>query len=214
MSIAEWWKKSSAQASEAHYALRFDAREIAEIRRGILSASAKRKLEMRLQNLKKRNRFLLIGCGAPLTLFGLTMLGVLGFVFFRALIGSSENPIAWFLVSLFTLVIVGMAVYFAKILFEWQKRKSATAVDLQGNRVKIDRGKVFIKITRTENSFNIEYSMNGAGYLLPDDAIGWEIHTHFFGGPNITGQTSRETAEDYVFYSLPESKLLVHFESA
>jgi hypothetical protein len=142
------------------------------------------------------------------------MLVALGFVFIWAFISSFRNPFVWFAVILFSIVVCVMAVFFVKILFEWQRHKSQTSIDLQGNRVGIDRGKVFIEITRTENSFNINYSMNGIKYVLPDDAIGWEIHTHFFGSPNITGQTSRETKEDYVFYCLPNSKLLLHFEPA
>jgi hypothetical protein len=214
MSFAEWWKKSSKEASEAHYALRFDENELYEMRRGILSDSAKRKVGQRLGSLKKRNRFLLIGCGIPLSLIGLSILVTLGFVFLRALFGSSRNPIVWFMIALFVVVTSVITIFFAKILFEWRRHKSQTAIDLQGSAVGIDKGKVFIKITRSENSFNINYSMNGVEYVLPDDAIGWEIHTHFFGGPNITGQSSRETKEDYIFYCLPNSKLLLHFESA
>jgi hypothetical protein len=59
-------EKKFERASEAHYALRFDENELYEMRRGILSDSAKRKVSQRLGSLKKRNRFLLIGCGIPL----------------------------------------------------------------------------------------------------------------------------------------------------
>jgi hypothetical protein len=214
MDFFDWWKKSSKEASEAHYALRFDQGELNEIRHGNLSDSAKRKVQSRMASLKKRSIALWIGCGIPSVLFALTVLSILGFVFFRAFWQNARNPIVWFLVILFLFVTIAILLFAVKIFFEWRRRRSGTFVDLESNKVGIARGKVFIKISRTENSFNISYFMNNVGYILFDDALGWEIHTHFFGGPNITGQVSRETKEDYIFYYLPESKRLLHFESA
>lgn len=214
MDFVEWWKNSSKEASEAHYALRFDTRELNEIRRGLLTDSAKRKVQGRLNSLKKRNTFLWIGCGIPALLFGFLIIFLLGFFFFRALWQSPSNPIAWAFVVFFVFVVtimLGLGIY---ALFLWLRRRSSTATDLQSNRVGIEKGKIFIKISRSENGFNISYLMKDIEYILFDDAIGWEIHTHFFGGSNITGQSSRETTEDYIFYFLPESKRLLHFELA
>ncbi|MBX7170771.1 MAG: hypothetical protein K1X72_07425 [Pyrinomonadaceae bacterium] len=214
MDFVERWKKSSKEASEAHYALRFDERELNDIRRGFLNDSAKQKILARYNSLKKRNTFLWIGCGIPFLLVGLIGISLLGFVFIRALWQNSSNPIAWIFVGFFVLVVtlmLGLGIY---VLVIWLRRRNSTANDFLTNKVGISRGKVFIKISRTENSFNISYWMNGVEYILFDDAIGWEIHTHFFGGPNITGQTDRETKEDYIFYFLPESKRLLHFELA
>jgi hypothetical protein len=214
MDFVEWWKKTSKEASEAHYALRFDEGELNEIRRGSLSDSAEGKVRSRLASLKKRSIALWIGCGIPSVLFALTAISVLGFVFFRAFWQNARNPIVWILIIFFLFVTIAILLFAVKIFFEWQRRRSGTAVDLQSNKVGIARGKVFIKISHTENSFNISYFMNNVEYILFDDALGWEIHTHFFGGPNITGQSSRETREDYIFYFLPESKRLLHFELA
>lgn len=214
MDFVEWWKNSSKEASEAHYALRFDAMELSEIRRGFLTDSAQHKVQKRLNSLKKRNIFLWIGCGLPCLLLGLLIVSILGFVFFRALWQNSSNPIAWIFSIFFVVVMTIMLSLGMYALFLWARRKSSTATDLKNNKVGIEKGKVFVKITRSGNSFNISYLMKDIEYILFDDAIGWEIHTHFFGGPNITGQTSRETTEDYIFYFLPESKRLLHFELA
>jgi hypothetical protein len=214
MGFVEWWKKSSQEASEAHYALRFSDPELNEIRRGILTDSAKRKVEGRLSSLKKRNTFLWIGCGIPALLIGLTIIMVLGFVFLRLLWQNPSHPVGWLFSGFYVLVVGLMLIFFIKILFEWLRRRGSTGVDLRGNKVGIHKGKVFIKISRTENSFNIIYFMNNVEFILIDDAIGWEIHGHFFGGPNVTGQASRETKEDYIFYCLPQSKRLLHFELA
>jgi hypothetical protein len=212
MDFVEWWKKSSETASEAHYALRFDADELNEMQRGILTDSAKRKVEARLNSLTKRNQILWIGCGIPSLLIGLLILTTLGFFFFRALWYSSRSPIAWVLVIFFIFVVTVMLIGGVYVIALWQRRKMLTRLDLRGNKIGIQRGKVFINISRTENGFNISYVMNGTEYVLFDDAIGWEIHMHFFGSPNITGQTNRETEEDYIFYCLPESKRLLHWE--
>jgi hypothetical protein len=214
MDFVEWWKKSSKEASEAHYALRFDEPELSEIRRGFLNDSAKRKLEGRLSSLKKRNTFLWLGCGIPFLLLGLLIITLLGFFFFRALWQNPGNPIAWIFSIFFVVVVTIMLGLGGYLLVVWLRRRSSTGVDLQSNKVGIYRGKVFIKISRSENSFNISYLMNTTEFILIDDAIGWEIHTHFFGGPNITGQVSRQTKEDYIFYCLPESKRLLYFELA
>lgn len=214
MGFIEWWKRSSKEASEAHYALRFDDSELNDIRRGFLTDSAKSKILARFNALKKRNTFLWIGCGIPFLLIGLVIILTLGFFFFRALWQSSGNPIAWIFVGFFVLVVSAMFGLGIYVLALWLRRRNSTAKDFQTNKVGIERGKVFIKISRSENSFNISYWMNGVEYILFDDAIGWEIHTHFFGSPNITGQSSRETQEDYIFYFLPESKRLLHFELA
>ena len=214
MDLVEWWKKSSKEASEAHYALRFDERELNDIRRGFLNDSAKQKILARYNSLKKRNTFLWIGCGIPFLLVGLAGISLLGFFFIRALWQNPGNPIAWIFVGFFVLFVTLMFGFGIYVLVKWLRRRISTKQDFQSNKVGIERGKVFIKISRTENSFNISYWMNGVEYILFDDAIGWEIQTHFFGGPNITGQTDRETKEDYIFYFLPESKRLLHFELA
>lgn len=214
MDFVEWWKKSSKEASDAHYALRFDENELNDIRRGFLNDSAKNKVLARFNALKKRNTFLWLGCGIPFLLIGLAIILTLGFFFFRALWQSSGNPIVWIFVGFFVLVvgtIFGLGVY---VLTLWLRRRNSTAKDFQNDKVGVERGKVFIKISRSENSFNISYLMNEVEFILFDDAMGWEIHTHFFGGPNVTGQTSRETKEDYIFYFLPESRRLLHFELA
>jgi hypothetical protein len=214
MDFVEWWKKSSKEASEAHYALRFDANELNDIRRGFLSDSAGRKLQARLKSLKKRNTFIWLGCGIPALLMFLLMTFVLGFFFFRALWQHPGNPIMWIFSAMLVIFILTMSGFGGYLLVVWVRRRSSTATDLKGNKVGIYRGRVFIKISHSENSFNISYFIKGVEFILFDDAIGWEIHTHFFGGPNITGQKSRETKEEYIFYCLPGSKRLLHFELA
>ncbi len=153
MDLVEWWKKSSKEASEAHYALRFDEGELNDIRCGFLNDSAKQKILARYNSLKKRNTFLWIGCGIPFLLVGLAGISLLGFFFIRALWQNSSNPIAWVFVGFFVLVVsimLGLGIY---VLVIWLRRRNSTKRDFLTNKVGISRGKVFIKISRTENSF-------------------------------------------------------------
>lgn len=214
MDFVEWWKKSSKEASDTHFALRFDDHELNQLRHGLLSDLAKRKVQARLNALKKRNKLMLFGCGLPLAGIGLAALAIFGYVFFQALSVSVRNPIAWFLVTLFVIVVTTMLIFFLKILFEWQRRKNSTAIDLKDNKIALESGKVLVKIERSEDGFNFIYSINGFPFSVLEDVIGWEIHTHFFAGANITGQTDRETIEIYNFFFLPKSRILLHFEFA
>jgi hypothetical protein len=213
MGFFEWWKKSSAEASAAHYALRFDAREIAEMRGGLLNESAKAKLRRRFKGVGNINRMLLVGCGIPLGIFMVGAASLLGFVFFRAL-AARINPATVCFGTFFVIVIAVIVLSFIKMLFAVRNLKRATAEDLRSSRVAVATGKVDVVVRRSRNSFSIHYWIGAAEYEVINDALGSEIHRHFFGGDNITGQSSRQTAEVYNFYHLPESKYILHFEPA
>jgi len=209
MGFVEWWKKSSAEASETHYAQRFNETEIADFRRGILNEAAKTKLRVRLEGVRKLNKLVLIGCGIPVILLMIGLASVLGFVFFRSLL-NRVNPATICFAAFFVIVVSVILIYFVKIFFTRRNLNRALAEDLQTSHVAKSTGKVVVVVRRTRNNFSIHYRIDGVEFEFLNDALGTEIHQHFFGGNNITN--SRQTAEIYDFYHLPQSKLILHYE--
>jgi hypothetical protein len=211
MGFVEWWKKSSAEASDAHYELRFDAAEIAEMRRGLLSESAKAKFRERLRFVKKLNTTVLVGCGIPLGLLMIGIASLLGFVFFRAL-WTRVNPVTICFAAFFVIVMTGMLAGFVKMFLSVRGLKNASAEDLQNSRVAVASGPVEVVVRRTRNNSSTHYRINGVEYEVLGDVLGSEIHAHFFGIGKITGENKRTTEEIYNFYHLPKSRYLLHYE--
>lgn len=214
MGFTEWWKTSSAKASEEHYARRFDANELNDLRVGRLNASAQAKFKARVRSHKKLVSGILIGCGIPLLIIVFPFALMLGYGIYTAAGALHRSPIAWIWLGFILLVlslIVIIYIYVAAKLFAF---KRSVAADLNSSRVGIEQGRVDIKIVGTRGSLKVQYWMNNFQYFVMGDAISSEIQKHFQKESNQAGEGGYQTAEIYNFYFLPASKLLLHVEQA
>lgn len=212
MSFVDWWKTSSAKASEEHYAWRFDENELNDLRGGHLNLSAQAKFKARVRSYKKLVSGMLIGCGIPLLVVVFPFALMFGYGIYTAAGALRRSPIAWiwlgFVLLVLSLIVVGY-VYVAAKLFAF---KRSVAADLKGVRVGIEQGRVEVKIIGAQGSRKIEYWMNGVRFPVLGDAIGSEIHRHFQDEPKIESGRGSQTNGIYRFYYLPQSKLILHHE--
>ena len=213
MSFADWWKKSSAQASADYEKLRFDAREINNLRGGIFDDAMRNKIRARLKFVGKIDNTVLLGCGIPAGCAGLLIFSTIGFFFLRALY-RAINPVtigfSLFFV-LFTMLFVFLLIKGAGHLLKFKRDLKN---DLKNSVVGVTRGRVNAIVKSSGDSFSIIYQIGETEFPIIRDVIGSEIHNHFWGGNNLTGKTSYQTSETYNFYHLPKSKLLLYFERA
>lgn len=212
-SFVNWWKTSSARASAEHYSLRFDAGEINEIRAGVLSQTAREKIKLRLTGVKKITAAVLVGCLLPFALLLITVFSCIGYSIYTSPTRMTLNPprVCFGVFALFVGAVMIAAA--ANGTIKLQKFRRSVAVDLQNNRVAVEQGTVNIKVISSRNgSTVIEYRINGILFQIFSDAIGSETYQHFFSGAMVL--KTRQTTEEYRFYYLPQSKLLLHFEQA
>lgn len=214
MKLVEWWKTSSAKAGAEHYAQRFDANELDDLRAGRLNASAQAKFKARVRSYKKLVSGVLIGCGVPLLVIVFPFAAMLVYGIYTAAGALHRSPIAWIWLGFILLVlglIIGGYTYVAAKLFAF---KRSVAADLNDSRVGIEQGRVEVRIVGARGSVKVEYWMNDAQFPVLGDAIGSEIQRHFQMEPHAAASRRYQTNEIYRFYYLPISKLLLHFEKA
>ncbi len=212
-SFVNWWKISSARASAEHYNLRFDANEINELRAGVLSQTAREKIKLRLAGVKKITWAVLIGCLLPFALLLAVVFSCVGYSIYTSRAPLELNPprICFGVFALFVVAVMIAAA--ANGITKVQHFRRRVRADLQNNRVSVEQGRVNIKvITSRDGGTVIEYRINGILFHLMSDAIGSGTYQHFFADTFVL--KSRETTEEYRFYHLPQSKLLLHFEQA
>ena len=212
MEFSDWWKAASERASREHYEQRLSDDEIAAIKAGRLTDSARQKIETRRSQSAKRDTVLFVGCLLPLLLFALLISLLMAYLLLGAVVQGGGSIFSSVVIIGFVGVGLVLFAYFAKVIFSWRRASVALQNDLRNAVAANDSGPVRIDVRRTRNNFSIHYSMNGAEYSIFDDAIGWEIHQKFFDGSNISGPDVRESLERFRFYFLPQSKLLLHFE--
>lgn len=214
MGFLEWWKTSSAKTSEEHYALRFDAKELSDLRGGLLNASAQAKFKARVRSYKKLVSGILIGCGIPLLIIVFPFVLMLGYGIYTVAGAFHKSPIAWiwlgFALLVLSLIVISYVYVAAKLLVF----KRSVAADLNSSRVGIEQGHVDIKIVGSRGSLKVQYWMNNVEYSVLGDAIGSDIQRHFQNESNMAGGGSYKTNKIYRFFYLPTSKLLLHIEQA
>lgn len=211
--FVNWWKAASARASAEHYDLRFEANEINEIRGGWLAASANEKIRLRIANARRMTAIVLIGCLLPVLLFVAVLVAIIGFSILNSPARIGVNPVSICFGAFAVFWIAAFAAIIAVGAIKLRNFRRNLVADLHNNRVAVEQGRVRIKLPpRRSSSSRIEYRINDVLFQTLNDAIGTEIHRHFSGGAFVG--RSRETTEEYRFYYLPQSKLLLHFEAA
>lgn len=212
MGFVNWWKTSSQSAAEAHYAQRFNEAELAELRRGTLNAAAKEKVRRRLKDFSRIQKVILIGCGLPFLVLLSIILALFGYAGYNHSRGAVKNPVALIFGVFFSLMIA--LILFSLVWIYLQKRKFNRLViaDLSGSRVGTEQGRVKIAVIRSKNNPRVEFWMNEIKFPNIKDVIGTEIYDYLMRDSHSLTTYDYETAGNYRFYFLPQSKLILHFE--
>lgn len=203
MSLVSWWKTSSAQASEDYYKLRFDEAEITDFRRGLLNSSATAKFDFRVRKYAKMSGALLGGCLGLMLVLMIPFAVMFGYAFYKF-----PSVFAAVFGALFITLIIAAYTFIGLKLFNSSKD---IKTDLKNERVSVEQGRLTIKVKARNDSLKAVYSINNVEFKVLQDAIGAEIDREFLS-PVVNIGDSRTTVENYRFYYLPQSKLILHYE--
>lgn len=203
MGLVDWWKTSSAQASEEYYKLRFDESEINDFRRGLLNSSAKVKSDLRVRKYAKMSGVLIGGCLVWMLVLMVPFAVMFGYAFYKF-----PSTFAAIFGALFIVLLIAAYVFIGLKFFSLSK---GIKTDLKNGSVNIEHGCLTIKIAPRNDSLHITYSINNVEFKVLQDALGAEIDRHFLS-PVVSVGDSRTTSESYRFYYLPQSKLILHYE--
>ncbi len=203
MSFVSRWKTSSAQASEEYYKLRFDENEISDFRRGLLNPSAKAKFDWRVRKYAKMSGALIGGCLGLMLLLMVPFAVMFGYAFYKF-----PSIFAAVFGALFIALIIAAYTFTGLKLFNLSKDIKK---DLKNGRVNVEQGRLKITIEARNDSLQTVYSINNIEFKVLHDALGAEIDNQFLS-PIVNVGDSRTTVENYRFYYLPQSKLILHYE--
>ncbi len=212
MKLTDWWKNSSKAVTEAHYAQRFNEAELADLRRGVLNAAAREKVERRLRDLSRLQKVILTGCGVPFLILFAGILSLFGYASYNYSRGAVKNPVALIFGVFFLLLLTLILFSLVWIYLEKQKFNRLVIADLSGSRVGIEQGRVKITVIRSKNNSRIEFRMNETKFPNIKDVIGTEIYDYLMRDSRPVTTNDYETAGNYRFYFLPQSKLILHYE--
>ena len=205
MNFVDWWKKSSAQAGEDYYKLRFDEAEINDFRGGLLNPAARAKFDLRVKKYAKMSGALLGGCLGLMSLLAVPFVCLFGYGFYTH--PSIGIGIFW---AIFIGLIIAVYTFVGWKLYSLSKDIKS---DLKNGRVNSEAGRLTIKVETRNESLHVTYSINRVEFKVLEDVIGAEIHRQFLSSIINLGD-SRTTVESYRFYYLPQSKLILHYEPA
>jgi len=203
MSFVSRWKTSSAQAGEEYYRLRFDENEIDDFRRGLLNSSAKAKFDFRVRKYAKMSGALIGGCLGLMLVLMIPFAVMFGYAFYKI-----PSVFAATFGALFVALIIAAYTFIGLKLFNLSKD---VKTDLKNERVNVEQGNLSIKVHARNDSLQAAYSINNVEFKVLQDALGAEIDRQFLS-PVVNVGDSRTTAENYRFYYLPQSKLILHYE--
>lgn len=203
MNFIEWWKTSSAKASEDYYELRFDESEIKDFRNGLLNPTARMKFNSRVKKFAKMSGALIGGCLSLILLLMMPFACMFAYSFYT----HPSIGMAIFGAVLLIFIIVGYSLVALK-LFNLSK---GIKQDLKNGFVSMEQGQLTIKVWTQNETLHKTYAIKNVEFKVLEDAIGAEIHRQFLS-PVVTTADSRTTIESYRFYYLPLSKLILYYE--